>query len=564
MPKYSNLVQMIATLASKQPDKTAIVFHQTFSGYDGLELDYRGLWSVARSARDCLSAHGVERGDRVVLLLPNGVEFMAGYFGALLLGAVPVPCAPAFDPRRAQQSADKVRFVFDDCGARHCLTLNAYKGMIESVFPEMTFLGFSEKDLFNEGQWGDPDIFLKVDSVNIDDNGVALIQYTSGSTSDPKGATLSHANLVHNLDGIYRAFSPNPEVDRSISWLPLYHDMGLIGMVLSSIYAGIPVHITCPLVFVKKPDYWFQLITDYRCTITSAPNFALGLCIRRCRPENFDLSSLRVLMNGAEPINCDDQRRFAETFAPSGFKASALTPGYGLAETCVAVSFCISDATITDRIDQDAYVTQNLAKTVPGEHANAREVACVGKPIHNQRVRIVAPDGSQLAEGMIGEIEVSGPAVMAHYYGRANRRDDVIRDGWLRTGDLGYLKRGLLYITGRLKDVIIYNGKNWYPQDIERDITAIDRVKDGKAIVFWVEPADDQKQGLVALFEVQSEVRDPQAQTDLITTVRHTIQCESGLPIRDVRIVGAGEIPLTSSGKVRRQPAKQEYLRQLS
>ena len=549
-PIYADLAEMLRAHAIRRDD-LAIQFHGCRDIDDNYQLTYGELWDRSVAASHVLAKDGVVSGDKVIILLPTGINFTVYFFGTILCGATPVPLIADLNQKDAALYLAQLRPAVIDCRAKHCVAFPQLAEVLRGEFAELKYI----TELVPKGS--EVSQGLSPLPVTIKPDDVALIQYTSGSTSAPKGVTLTHKNLMSNLYAISKTLQVTPGIDIAVSWLPLYHDMGLIGMFLSAIYPGVPLHLMPPQSFVRTPKRWLKLITEYKGTITTVPNFAFHLCLTRCETEGLDLSSLRVLMNGSEPISSEDLNAFAEKFEPVGLRAACITPVYGMAESAVAVTFCGDGPPKIDCIAYDELMTSRHA--VPVEDGmRSKSVVCVGSPIFSQQVRIVDDHESQMKDGQVGNIEIKGPSIMNGYYGKEDLTKQLIKNGWFTTGDLGYMKAGELYITGRAKDVIIHNGRNYYPQDIEHQVEKHPLVRPGRTIAFWMPENSESRYGVVVLFESKS--KEAEAKMQVAREVTVIVSKTSGLPVKDVRVVENGRIPLTTSGKVRRQPAKELYM----
>ncbi|MEO1335716.1 MAG: fatty acyl-AMP ligase, partial [Myxococcota bacterium] len=386
-----------------------------------------------------------------------------------------------------------------------------------------------------------------------------FLQFTSGSTSDPKGVVVTHANLVANAKAIMiDGLNSDPAVDRGVSWLPLYHDMGLIGFVVAPLLNQVPVVFIPTLSFVKRPTVWLDTVNKYRGTITFAPNFALGLATKRmnqARLEKMDLSCLRVLGCGAEPINPATMRSFVETFEKAGLNPNSIMPAYGMAEATLAVSFdSLQRPMTTLRIDRERYEADHVA--VPASNGSAEgealELVSCGQTFPQHEIAIFGAEGQRLAEGQVGEIVLRGPSTTGGYFENREATERLLQDGWLHTGDLGFIIEGQLYVSGRQKDLIILNGRNYYPQAIEWEVEQIPGIRKGNVAAFSVPGATTEE--LVVAAETKS--KDHEAVRQAI--IAH-LKTSVGVRCRDVKLVGPGQLPKTSSGKIQRRRTKYLY-----
>jgi fatty-acyl-CoA synthase len=521
-------------------------------------VSYPDLWLEARRRAHALAALGVRRGDRVALILPEPDEFVLTFIAALAAGLVAVPMYPPQTLAKLEAYGDTVRHVLRASGARLLVTNDALRPMIDEHLGSRSGARVVvERDVRDapgfEGEAPEP--------VSLDD--VAFLQFTSGSTSRPKGVMVTHRNLSVNSHAImFDGLKSTPD-DRGVSWLPLYHDMGLIGFVVAPLYALVQVMFLPTMAFIRRPSLWLDAIHRFRGTITFAPNFAFALAARAvtdAQSAAWDLSSMRALGCGAEPIQADVLRVFLERFAPRGLRPESILPSYGMAEATLAITF--SDVTAplrTDRVDVDA-MRKGAAKAASGG-ASLELVSC-GKPFPDHEVAIVSPDARRLGERQVGEIWLRGPSVTKGYFGdpdateesfggvlAGDRREDRT---WLRTGDLGYMAEGELYVCGRAKDLIILNGKNYYPQDIEQVVSKVDGVRESQCVAFSRLTRSGAEEAVIVAESRRNASHNEAIQSAIVLAVRG----EMGVTIAEVVLIKRGTLPKTSSGKVRRREAK--------
>jgi fatty-acyl-CoA synthase len=398
---------------------------------------------------------------------------------------------------------------------------------------------------------------------------IALIQFTSGSTSRPKGVTLTHANLAANIKCIMEHGLRVSESDVGVSWLPLYHDMGLIGFVIAPLFHRVPIVYLPALLFLKRPVTWFQAMTRHQGSIAYAPNFAYALCVKRIKPaelQSLDLSTWRVAGCGAEPIRPETLEAFAEAFAPIGLRKEALCPSYGMAESSLAVAFSELGAGVrTISVDGPALWETGRATVVPdSDERSVRFVSC-GPEFPEHRVRIFAEDDASsetpLPDRVVGEIRVAGPSVMGSYWEDAESTREAFAGSYLRTGDIGFKREGDVYICGRIKEIVIVNGRNYYPQDMEWEVSKVAGVRKGNVVAFGSrDPSglERDRERVVVAFEVQEPERLARA-AGLAADVRKAIQEGMGLTIDDVVALPHGALPKTSSGKLQRAKTRELY-----
>jgi acyl-CoA synthetase (AMP-forming)/AMP-acid ligase II len=410
------------------------------------------------------------------------------------------------------------------------------------------------------GAWRDP---------GIDGEALALLQYTSGSTGTPKGVMVSHHNLLANLAGMHDRFGYHAET-RAVSWLPPYHDMGLIGGILQPLYTGAPMTLLSPLSFLQRPLRWLRAMSRFQATATGAPNFAYELCVRKIKfeqCEGIDLSRWEAAVNGAEPIRPSTMQRFEEAFGPCGFPREAFLPCYGLAEaTLMVTGVSKSEGPVYASVDQAALECHKVVPALPGDE-KARSLVGCGHSLPHHSVLIVNPRSlTRCGPTEIGEIWVSGPSVAQGYWGRPKETAETFQayvtdtgaGPYLRTGDLGFMKGGELFVTGRLKEVIIIRGRNHYPHDIEHTVEASHwAVRPGGGAALGVELAGEERLVIVQELEYRSGNVD---RRDVIGAIRQAVAESHGLEVFDVVLVDPGIVPKTTSGKVQRLACRAAYL----
>jgi fatty-acyl-CoA synthase len=392
----------------------------------------------------------------------------------------------------------------------------------------------------------------------IDPDALAVLQFTSGSTSDPKGVMLPHRVVVTNLDGVAEAALLDPETDVLVSWLPLYHDMGLIGLLSLSMYSGTDLVLGAPQDFMAAPAKWMQWISDFGGTATAGPNFSYALAARALkRMEGLDLSKWRVALNGAEPVDPKTVEDFCAAAARHGFRPGAAFPAFGMAEVAIGGSFPPPmRGLVVDTVDKKILETERYAAPVPSGADGSRSLALLGRPIPGLEMRIVDPvTGDEMKPREVGELEIRGTSVTPGYYKHPEATAAAFHDGWLRTGDLAYLVDGELVICGRIKDVIIVGGRNVFPEDVERAVADVEGVRAGNVIAFGVE-GHRGKEALVVVAETKSTDRTDAVRAAVSVRVRDVI----GLPAEEVVLVSPGTLPKTSSGKLQRSLCRTRYL----
>ncbi len=527
----------------------------TFMRASGEErrVTYPDLWVETRRRAHALRALGLEKGDRVALILPEPDEFVLTFIAALAAGIVAVPMYPPQTLAKMEAYGETVRHVLAASGAKVLVTNDGLKPLIQDhLLADASHAKLAlERDV--RGVVGSEDEPLP--QVNPDD--LAFLQFTSGSTSKPKGVMVTHHNLSVNSHAIMFDGLKSTPADRGVSWLPLYHDMGLIGFVIAPLYALVQVMFLPTMAFIRRPSLWLEVIHRFRGTITFAPNFAYALATRavtETQSQHWDLSCMRALGCGAEPIQADVLRGFLTRFQKNGLRPESALPSYGMAEATLAVTFWdVTKEIVTDRVDLQA-MKQGRAEVIgAGAGADtasraAMELVCCGKPFPGHEIRIMGA-GGPLGDRRVGEIWLRGPSVTAGYFGNREATEESFLDGWLRTGDLGYTTPDGLYICGRAKDLIILNGKNYYPQDIEQVVSRVDGIRDGQCVAF---SRLDESGAEIAV--VVAEAR--KASQQLADALVHAVRAELGLTLGEVHLIKRSTLPKTSSGKVRRREAK--------
>ena len=547
-----SLVEALDWHAQASPERVHIFLRDE----DGKErpITYGSLWQRAQGVAASLRERRIGRGDTVAIMLRTEEAFFHAFFGVLLAGAVPVPIYPPFRRDLIEDYARRQVGILRNAAARTIITFPEamrVATLLRSRVPSLWHV-VAAPDLASphglaataRGGPGDP----------------ALIQYTSGSTGEPKGVLLSHGNLLANIRAIGEAIRVRPD-DVAVSWLPLYHDMGLIGSWLGALYFGIPIVILSPLAFLARPARWLQAIHTHRATVSAAPNFAFDLCARRLTDEEvggLDLSSWRLALNGSEPVSPATIDRFTRRFGPRGFKASAMCPVYGLAEASVALTIPPPGAPGVDTIARTAF--QEAGRAVPAspdERAPLSFVSC-GPPLPRHEVRVLDRAGRTLGERVEGRIEFRGPSVTEGYWRNPAATRAARHDGWMDSGDLGYWADGELYVTGRQKDLIIKAGRNLYPQEVEDIVGAVPGIRKGCVAAFGVHDPSVGTERLVVVAETRT--RPGPEREQLRAAVMDRVVAALGIPADVIVIADPHAVLKTSSGKVRRSATRAVYL----
>ncbi|MFJ1705647.1 fatty acyl-AMP ligase [Kitasatospora sp. NPDC088346] len=554
----SDLIQSTARHAREIPGNEAVVF-VTGYGKDAVTrtLSYAELVQDAQSVAAELRVH-CEPGDRVLLLFPTGLEFVKGFLGCLYAGLVPVP-VPL--PGRGSSQRRRTTGVLQDCGATAVLTDGATRPEV-AEWLEQEEQSHVRCVVTETVPQVEPDRHVWPETAP---EQLAFLQYTSGSTSDPKGVMVGHGNLAHNF-GELRALLGIRHGDTVCSWLPLFHDMGLIAALLLPLHFGLRTVLMPPTDFVRRPYAWLELIHTYRATHSYAPNFGYNLAARSVTEDHLarlDLSSWRCAANGAEPVHALTMDLFAKRLAPAGFRATAMRPSYGLAEATLGVTTTALDREPPVALVDAAELERNLFRPRPD---GAPLVSC-GSPVGIE-VRIVDPHTRQvLPDGEVGEIWLRGGSIAPGYWRKPEINEQVFDvatadgdRGHLRTGDLGVLHEGELYVTGRIKDLLIVNGRNLYPHDIERESGELHPAFGGLSASVFSVPGGGSGEDLVVVQEVRLARLDGTDLATLAGEVKLALSRSLGVPVGNVVLLKPGKVQRTTSGKIQRSRMRQLFV----
>lgn len=549
----ATLVEVLEWHVARHPERVHVRF--LVDDAHAETLTCAQLHEAATRFAGALVALGVRPGDCVALMLPSDLDFFRCFFGILFAGAVPVPMYPPARPNQIEEHLRRQAGILHNCEARVLITFDRVRPlarMLAGLVPTLAHVSTPDA-LAASGRAPLPPQPLRSAALG-------LIQYTSGSTGDPKGVALSHANLLANIRAWGRAAALGPQ-DVCVSWLPLYHDMGLIGTWLGSLYHGLPLVLMSPLDFLARPERWLWAIHHYRGTVTAAPNFAFELCVRRLADtelDGLDLSSWRLAANGAEPVNPHTLARFAAAFSRYGLDAHSLMPVYGLAEC--AVGLCVPPpgrGVVVDQVQRSSVRLGTQVRPATNDSDTLRLVSC-GPALPGHALRIVDADGHPLPERCVGAVEFRGPSATAGYYRNPAATAALIRDGWLATGDHGYLADGELYLTGRAKEMIIRAGRNLYPYDLEQAVGELPGVRKGCVAVFGTLVPGEVDERLVVVAETRTS--DPQTRAALEARISAAAMDQFGLAPDAVVLAPPHAVLKTSSGKIRRAAIRDAYL----
>ncbi len=551
------LLQVLEWHLAQHPERPHVYLYES-DEQEPLTITYQELHDQAQRLAVGLQTYGIETGQSVALMLPTGREYLFCFFAILMCGAIPVPIYP---PVRPSQLEDHL--------VRHAGILqNAQVRLLITVSQAQLVAGLlkAQVDTLQRAVVCD-DLKKAVEHAlvqpQIQPGDTAFLQYTSGSTGQPKGVVLSHANLLANI----RAMGEANQVDSRdcfVSWLPLYHDMGLIGAWLGSLYYAMPLVLMSPLSFLSHPPRWLWAIHRHKATLSAAPNFAYELCLSKLPDsafEGLDLSSWRRAFNGAEPVIPQTLERFSQRFASHGFSYQAFAPVYGLAESAVGLAFPPPDrGPMFDRIQREAFQARGEAIIEPDPEQPALEVPACGQPLPGYQFRVVDGAGRELPERQEGQLQFQGPSATSGYFGNPEANQGLFDGDWLNTGDLAYIAQGDLYLTGRNKDLIIRGGRNFYPYEIETAVGDLAGVRKGCVAVFGCRNQDsgkDTSERLIVLAE--SRVEDQEEKQALIKEIGRITVDLIGLPADEILLVPPHTVLKTSSGKIRRSAMRDLY-----
>jgi 1-acyl-sn-glycerol-3-phosphate acyltransferase len=560
LPRARGLPLQAATLqevldwhVAVHPERTHILFYRTAERVE--PLTYGDLLQGARGLAGGLQLLGLKAGEAVAIMLPTGFEFFFSFYGVLLAGGVPVPMYPPARRRQIEDHLQRQSGILSSCLAPILITVPEAKMFARFLQAKVASLRtvLTPGDL--RAQHAAP---ARVGAKAED---TALLQYTSGSTGNPKGVILTHANLLANIRAFGRAVHVT-SADVCVSWLPLYHDMGLIGTWLGSLYHANLLVLMAPLDFLARPERWLWAIHRHRGTVTAAPNFAFELCLRRLQEAELaglDLRSWRFAGNGAEPVSPDTLSRFIERFARYGLRAEAMAPVYGLAESAVGLAVpALGQAPIIDEVEREPFMRAGRALPAKADDPHPLRFVGCGHALENHALRVVDDSGRELPERTVGRLEFRGPSATSGYFRNAAATRALFHDGWLDTGDLAYIAQGELFLTSRVKDMIIRGGHNIYPYELEEAIGNLVGVRKGCVAIFGVRDAVAGTERLVAVAEVR------EADATVMNELRRRINALAvellGAPPDDVVFAPAHSVLKTSSGKIRRAATRELYL----
>jgi 1-acyl-sn-glycerol-3-phosphate acyltransferase len=546
------LIDALNWHAANHPDRPHIRLYSDED--DGEVITYKELRKNAESVAAGLQHLGLQPGEPVAIMLPTGRDYFFSFFGVLLGGGIPVPIYPPARPSRLEEHLRRHTGILENCRAVTLITLGEAKQAAKLLKSQVETL----KNVVTVEELSSTSVGLIKTPVGPDDT--AFLQYTSGSTGNPKGVVLTHANLIANI----RAMGARVEVNSSdvfVSWLPLYHDMGLIGAWLGSLYFAAPLVVMSPLSFLARPQRWLRAIHRYRGTLSAAPNFGYELCLRRLNDrdlEGLDLSSWRAAFNGAEAVSPETLEQFCARFKSAGFRPEAMMPVYGLAENSVGLAFPpVNRGPLIDRIEREPFMLENRAVAAAAADPAALKFAACGHPLDAHQIRIVNEANRELPDRRIGRLQFRGPSSTSGYYHNPDQTRTLFEDDWLNSGDLAYIADGDIYLTGRAKDLIIRAGRNIYPPELEEAVGHIEGIRPGCVVAFGDTDPQTGTERLVVVAETRRH--DTSRHENLRAQVNARTTDLVGEPPDEVVLAPPNAIPKTSSGKLRRAATCELY-----
>jgi len=551
MIPFQTIAEALDDLGRVFPQNTYV-----FQDMKGVEttLSFPDIRAQTASRAAALQALGLSVGDRFGLIVIEPQDFVLTFLASLRVGVIPVPLYPPMSLGNLDAYAARTARILEAAGARVLVTSKRLQNLLWSQIDAVESLDrLVVVEALAEG-----DAAPEYPALRPDD--IAFLQYTSGSTSDPKGVIVTHAALLANVECIVMGLSLDPVLDKGVSWLPLYHDMGLIGFVLVTICRKVNTVFLPAVRFIRKPRAWFDAIHRHRGTISFAPNFAYAMMVKKTTPEQragWDLSCMKAFGCGAEPIHPDTMETFTQVFSRDcAMPESALMPAYGMAE----FTLCISMKPLRDRfhvqeVSADTFRDEGQVTDAGEGEGVLSHVAC-GPGFPGHEIAIYSPDDERLPEGVEGEIRVRGPSVCPGYFESPEATAEAFVGGWLRTGDLGYLLGGQIYVTGRIKDLIILRGRNVHPQSVEWAVASVEGVRKGNVVAFSA-PGQRDAGGERLIIALETRAEDPAA---LQKAVRRAVQRTLSIPPSEIVCLPPGALPKTSSGKLQRRRTRAQYL----
>lgn len=548
----TTLTEVLEWHVARHPDRPHVVLQDDASREQ--TVTYAALDEAARAVAAGLLERGLEPGRTVAIMLPTSTEYFFSFLGVQLAGGVPVPIYP---PARASQIEDHLRRhagILSNALVETLITVAQAKPIAMLLKPQVATL----KSVVTPAELRQSRGAGPAQRARPQD--IAMLQYTSGSTGNPKGVIVTHANLLANIRAMAQVLRVTPN-DVFVSWLPLYHDMGLIGAWMGSLVYGMKYPVMSPLAFLARPERWLWTIHRHGGTLSGGPNFCYELALRRIRDEDIqglDLGSWRFAFNGAEPVSPDTMADFSRRFARYGFKPEAMSPVYGLAEVTLGLALAPPGrGPKLDRVERDAFMKSGRAVPAAAAEKHALTFVACGPPLPGHQVRVVDAAGRELPEREEGHIEFAGPSATSGYYRNPEETRRLLRDGWLDTGDYGYIAEGEVHVTGRVKDIIIRAGRNIYPYELEEAIGGIEGIRRGCVAVFGVKDERSGTERIVVLAETRET--DPDRRERLRTRISDLAVSLISMPVDEIVLAAPHTVLKTSSGKIRRAASREAY-----
>jgi 1-acyl-sn-glycerol-3-phosphate acyltransferase len=573
------LVDVLRFRAAHDADRAHLLITEDSEGeVRERTVTFGELYSAALRLAAELGRRGVPAGGRVAMMLPTSRAFFVSYAGILLAGAIPVPIYPPFRADRIEEYAARQAAILNNAEVCMLLTFRRAEAVARLLKPRVRSLAsVADAEKLIDAADKAPAPAPGALPANLSGSRVrksadiALLQYTSGSTGDPKGVVLTHRNLLANMRAIGEAVQLGPG-DVGVSWLPLYHDMGLIGAWLTLLLFGVPLAVMSPLAFLTRPERWLWAFHKHHGTISAAPNFAYELCVRKVADKDIaglDLSSWRAALNGAEPVNPETLDRFATRFSKYGFRREAQLPVYGLAESALAVTVPpLNRGPLVDHVEREAFTTRGTAIPAQAQSSSVMSFVSSGGALPGHEVRIVDEKGNEVPDRTEGFLWFRGPSATTGYFKNSTATESLFPAGrassenefaWVNSGDRAYCAEGEIYVTGRVKDIIIKSGRNLYPHEVEELVARVEGLRKGCIVAFGLKDESSGTEKLVVVAEVKE--RDSRRHPAMIAAVIEQVSQGLGLPPDRVELLPLGSIPKTSSGKLRREETKQLFVK---
>ena len=541
------------------PERVCMVLQH--SGQEDRKVTYRELLEGANAHARSLQAAGIQPGEVVILILQHGSDLVFSFFGAVLHGAIPSIMPFLTEKLLPERYRADLASLVSITRPAAIITYPEFEEEVRAALHP----GDSVRAVLLADQVEAPSApdYDQLEGLRRTPQDIVLLQHSSGTTGLQKGVALSHQAVFNQLAAYQQALHLDPDKDVIVSWLPLYHDMGLIAGFLQPVLTGTLLVMMSPFEWVRAPQRLLTAVSQYRGTLSWLPNFAYNFCAQKIRDrhlEGVDLSSWRAVINCSEPVRYESHRAFLERFAPHGFRPQALAASYAMAENVFGVTQGGIDAPLTvDIIDREAFQVERVARPCPDGEGALKMVSC-GRPLSNTQVRILSADGQELPERHVGEVALHSDCMLTGYYNRPDETAKAFRGGWYLTGDYGYLADGQLYVSGRKKDLIIVGGKNIYPQDLENLAMSVPGVHAGRVSAFGVDNPEAGTEDVVIVAEVDSE--DPQVREQIADGIRQAVTRGSAVALRSVYLVGPQWLVKTSSGKNARLANRDKFLKE--